>query len=142
MSDSPNYRLYVRHEEDSEPVRTTLREVLADNEGAMSVCDAVRSLQPGEEVRVNGVWLYSRPVVSPPRYTRVRVPIDMKTFSEFRNVPVATMEIDRKRLTVRIRPLRRRTVVELSLQELAEHYLAKQVRLNAAAKLKARRARR
>jgi hypothetical protein len=139
LSDAQNFRINVRHEDDTEPVRTSLREVLADNEGVPALCELVSSLQPGGEVRVSGGWIYTRPVVSPPRYTRVRVPIDLK---EFRGTDAATVTIDRKRLTMSIRPLRKRTVVDLSLTEIAERYLAKQVRLNAIAKRNARRARR
>lgn len=140
MSDSaPNFRLHVKHDEDTEPVRTTLREVLADNEGVPSICDAITKLQPGGELRVDGGWVYTRPIVSPSRYTRLRVPIDLK---EFRGSDTATVTLDRKRLTISFRPRRKRTLVTIPLSELAELYLAKQVKLDAIARKKARRARR
>lgn len=138
MSVAPNFRLYVRGEGDEKSVPTTLREFLEDNEGCESCCQQAKALKPGEEITV-GNFSVRRPIVTPPRYTRVRVPIDLK---EFRGSETATVTLDRKRLTMSIRPLRRRTVVELPLTELAEKYLAKQVKLDVLAKRKARRARR
>jgi hypothetical protein len=142
---APNFRVAVRFDgvEDDDATVTTLRDFLESNEAAPDVCERVKALQPGEVARFGGGAApeveVRRLVVSPPRYTRIRVPIDLK---EFRGSQSATVTIDRKRLTMSIRPLRRRTVVELSLSALAESYLAKQMRLDVLAKRKARRARR
>jgi hypothetical protein len=143
MSDAPNFRLSVRAEGDDCDVPTTLREFLADNEGAPEVCAQVQALEPGQEVVLGGgagvAFHVRRFNVGSPRYTRVRVPIDLK---EFRGASTATVTIDRKRLTLSIRPFQRRMVFEISLTELAELYLAKQVKVSVAAKKKARRSRR
>lgn len=137
MSDAPNFRVRISSEYGDDSVQP-LKLFLEENEGVPDFCSKVTALQPGEETKY-GIFRVTRIAVSPPRYTRVRVPIDLK---EFRGSETATVTLDRKRLTMSIRPLRRRTVVELPLSELAEKYLAKQVKLDVLAKRKARRARR
>lgn len=140
MSDAPNFRITVRLDsvDEADVVHTTFERFALENEAVPRLVESVETLAPGEEVRF-GDTVVKRIVVSPPRYTRVRVPIDLK---EFRGAEAATITIDRKRLTLSIRPIRRRTVVELPLGELAERYLAKQVKLDAIARKKAQRARR
>lgn len=140
MSDSPNFRLSVRAEGDDYHVTTTLRDFLADNEGAAEVCAKVQSLAPGDGVSLGGgaapVFHVQRFAKGSPRFTRVRVPV------QFDGADFATVTIDRKRLTLSIRPARKRTVFELELPDFAQTMLERQSKLNALAKRKARKARR
>lgn len=128
-----NFRLRI--EADGEVVNTTFERFAQENDGVPRLVESVETLSPGEQVQF-GETVVTRAAQVEHRFTRVRVPIDIK---EFRGASTATVVIDRKRLTISFRPHQRRTVVDLSLSELAERYLAKQVRLNAIAKTKKRR---
>lgn len=140
MSDAPNFRLSVRAEGDDYPVTTTLQSFLADNEGAAEVCARVQSLAPGDAVSLGGgaapVFHVQRFAKGSPRFTRVRVP------AQFDGSEFATVTIDRKRLTLSIRPARKRTVFELDLTDFAQRMLERQAKLNALSKRRTRRSRR
>jgi hypothetical protein len=134
-----NFRLTVQFEGDK-PERTTLAEFLADNEAALDVCERVRALAPGESMTTGGgaapAVTITRAAKTEQRFTHVRVPID------FDGAEYATITIDRKRLTLAVRPARRRSVFEVALREWAETMLERQSKLNVRARLKARRTRR
>lgn len=135
-----NFRLSVRAEGDDYDVPTTLRAFLDDNEGAPDVCEQVRALEPGQEVVLGGgaapMFHVRRFAVGKPQFARFKVPI------RFDGALWATVTIDRKRLTLSIRPLRRRTVFEIPLQTLAETMLSKQAKANVLAKRRERKTRR
>lgn len=123
-----NFRLTVQFEGD-QPERTTLTEFLADNEGADArLCESVSTLAPGESMTYGGgaapLVTITRAEKTSQRYTHVRVPID------FDGAEYATVTIDRKRLTLAIRPARRRSVFELALPDFAERMLERQSKLN------------
>jgi hypothetical protein len=146
MSDAgPNFRVAVRFDgvDGEDATVTTLRDFLESNEAVPEVCERVKRLQPGEVAHFGGGMDGASPgvsvrriAVSPPRFTRVRVPIN------FDGAEYATVTIDRKRLTLSIRPARQRTVFEMELGDFAERMLDRQAKRNVAARRKARRSRR
>lgn len=126
MTDAaPNFRLTVRFDED-EPSSTTLRTFLEENEGAPDVCTVVAKLAPGEQATFGGgaapLCVVTRAPKTSNRFTRIRVPIKRFNGAEF-----ATVVIDRKRLTIAIRPARRRVALELELSDWVERMLWKAV---------------
>lgn len=135
-----NYRLTVCFDGD-QPEHTTLREFLADNEAAPEICAEVSRLEPGQQAVFGGgaapLCTVRRAAKTETRFTRVKVPIARFDGAEF-----VTLLIDRKRLTIAIRPARRRIALELELGTWARGLLVKQATVNANAKLKARRVRR
>lgn len=137
---APNFRLTVCFDGDS-PEQTTLREFLADNEGAPEICAEVSKLEPGQQAVFGGgaapLCTVRRAPKVEARFTRVRVPIQRYDGAEF-----VTLLIDRKRLTIGIRPARRRVALELELGTWARAMLEKQAKLNVNAKRKTRRTRR
>ncbi len=132
-----NFRLTVRMGDD-EPERTTLREFVADNEAAPIVCERVRALEPGGSITWGAAGPHpmvtvTRASKAEQRFTRIRVPI------KFDGAEFATVTIDRKRLTLAIRPARRRSVFELELSDFAQRMLERQAKLNVRARKLARR---
>ena len=117
----------------------TLTDFLAENEGSQEACKWVSALVPGQSVTLaNGVTV-QRFNATQPRYAHFKVPIN------FDRARAATLTIDRDRLQMTIRPLRRRTVVNVDLTSMVENYLAKQAKIDAmkkrAEKIKRRRER-
>lgn len=133
--DTPNFRLQFTSRDDGSVTHTTLQEFLRDNEGAPGVCARVAILQPGQAVELP-TGVVHRTEVTPPRYAHFRVPI------RFDGAREATVTVDRQRLNLIIRPFRRRQVVILDLQAVAERYLMQDAKIRAQERLKARKARR
>lgn len=134
MSNEPevNFRLGVRFAGEEKETITTLTAFLADNEGAPVICDVVAALEPGQETDTGALKVRRFPQ-NEVRFSHFKVPV------KFDGATSATVTIDRKRLIMSIRPCRRRRVVEFALPELVEQLLWKQIRLDLAAKKKARK---
>lgn len=131
MTDT-NFRITVTADEDD--IRTlTLSEFVADNEGAPGVCERVAKLNPGEEIVCGNIRVRRFAVKAGARYARVRVPIS------FDKAKFATLTIDRKRMTMSIRPAHKRMVVTVELGSWAQKMLEKEAVLAANAKLARKR---
>lgn len=131
-----NFRLRISSDGDADKIQS-LKDFLAENEGIPAICAQVEALEPGQHIDVmSGLVRIKRFNKSQARYARFKVPI------KFDGAQAATITIDRHRLTLSIRPLRRRTSIELPLQQLAEQYLVKAAKIAAIERIKARRAKR
>lgn len=133
--DTPNFRLQITDAEGG-TTYTTLREFVADNEGVPGLCLRVAGLQPGQGLQDPFMGVIHRTEAKPPRYAHFRIPIKWDGSTE------ATVTVDRQRLNLIIRPKRRRQVVLVDLQALAERYLWQDAKIRAQERLKAKRAKR
>ncbi len=134
MDETPNFRIGIKYRGEETEELTTLRDFLANNEGSSNTCALVKVLEPGQQITLMaGELLVRRFPQAEVRYSHFKVPV------KFDGTDSATVTIDRKRLIMSIRPLRRRRVVEFGLTELVEQLLWKQIKLDLAAKKKERR---
>lgn len=140
MNDAaPNFRLSVCFEGD-EPEQTTLRAFLADNEAAPELCAEVERLEPGQQATFGGgaapAVTVKRLEKTSPRFTRIRVPVRVD------GAPFVTVIVDRKRLTIGIRPAHRRVALELELGDWCRTMIERAAKLKVGKKTKTKRARR
>lgn len=128
-----NFRLATRFHGEEKELITTLSQFLLDNEGAPAICDVVKALEPGQEIDAGALHIRRFPQ-NEVRFSHFKVPV------RFDGATSATVTIDRKRLIMSIRPARRRQVREFDLATLVEKLLWQSLKLDLAAKKKARKA--
>lgn len=132
--ETPNFRIAVRLVGEDKEDMTTLQQFLVDNEGSPDICARVSRLEPGQETSLGaGTLSIRRLAKTESRYSHFKVPI------RFDGAESATITIDRKRLTMAIRPARRRSVFEMDLSEFAQAMLERQAKSNILAKRKERK---